>query len=187
MTKENNNINYSKEGQAEFFSEFQASGRNKLAYFKKEIALGKKMVLSISYENLALFLIILIMVVVVFFSLGVERGKRIAIKNMRTWAMPHADKAAKKALPTEDNAIAWQTINKPYTIQIMAVKKIAEAEQETARLNSGGYKAFIVQSGSWYHVCVGRYVSTAELANDLAAIKVKYPDCYVRKMSNENR
>lgn len=184
MAKEDNNTNYSKEKQAEFFSEFQASGNNKFAYFKKEMALGKKMVLSVSYENLALFFIVLIMVVVIFFSLGVERGKGIAVKNMRARTTTSAGEAADEKTPTDAGKKSADIAFKPYTIQIMAVKKMEEAKQETARLNSMGYRTFIIQSNAWYHICTGRYASTAELNNDLAAIKQKYPNCYIRKIKN---
>ena len=88
MNKDTGNINNIQEGQGELFPEFQGAGHSKFAHLKKEMALGKKMVLSISYENLVLFFIILIMLIVVFFSLGVERGKRAAIK----WATTHANK-----------------------------------------------------------------------------------------------
>jgi len=184
--KESDPINYSKEGQGEFFSEFQASGGNKFAYFKKEMALGKKMVLSISYENLVLFFIVLIMLVVVFFSLGVEKGKRVAAKYMRTWAAAHANKTAEKKEgrenPDESSEKSADLQFKPYTIQVMAVKKIEEAQREVARLNDAGYKAFIVQSSAWYHVCAGRYATIAEANNNLSAIKGKYPNCYIRKI-----
>ena len=92
MSKDTGNINSVQEGQGELFPEFQAARRNKFAYLKKEMALGKKMVLSISYENLVLFFIILIMLIVVFFSMGVERGKRAAIR----WAITHANKMNKQ-------------------------------------------------------------------------------------------
>lgn len=188
MTKESDPINYSKEEQGEFFSEFQASGGNKFAYFKKEMALGKKMVLSISYENLVLFFIVLIMLVVVFFSLGVEKGKRVAAKYMRTWAAAHAKGAAEKKEgrenPEESSGKSADLQFKPYTIQVMAVKKIEEAQREVARLNDAGYKAFIVQSSAWYHVCAGRYINAAESSKDLAAIKEKYPASYIRNLKN---
>lgn len=88
MSKDTGNINNIQEGQGELFSEFQGARRNKFAHLKKEMALGKKMALNISYENLALFFIILIMLIVIFFSIGVERGKRAAIE----WAVTHANK-----------------------------------------------------------------------------------------------
>lgn len=92
MSKDTANINSAYESQGELFPEFQVPGRNKFAHLKKEMALGKKMVLSVSYENLVLFLIVLIMLIVVFFSLGVERGKRAAIR----WAITHANKINKQ-------------------------------------------------------------------------------------------
>ena len=118
MGKDTGNINNIQEGQGELFPEFQGARRNKFAHLKKEMALGKKMVLSISYENLVLFFIILIMLIVVFFSLGVERGKRAAIK----WATTHANKINKQeqVLPkVETKSTQSKTTNtslKPYAV-----------------------------------------------------------------------
>lgn len=92
MNKNTGGINNIQEGQRELFSEFPGTGRNKFAHFKKKMALDRKITLSVSHETLALFFIALIMLIVVFFSLGVERGKRVAIK----WAAAHADRVNKK-------------------------------------------------------------------------------------------
>mgnify|MGYP003395309249 CR=1 FL=1 len=142
--------------------------------------------IQLRYENLALFVILLIMIVLVVFSLGVERGKRIAIKNMRLWATAHANKKAEETQlqgrGEEFDVKAADLSVKPYTIQIMAVKKIEEAQREAARLNGMGYKAFIIQTCAWYHVCAGRYANAADINNDLPVIKEKYPNCYVRKI-----
>lgn len=92
MIRDIGSTNNAQGDQGELFPEFQAAGRNKFAHLKKEMALGKKMVLSISYENLVLFFIVLIMLIVVFFSVGVEKGKRVAIK----WAVTHVDSLTNK-------------------------------------------------------------------------------------------
>lgn len=180
MTKDTGSINKAQEGQGELFPEFQASGRSRFAYLKKEMALGKKIVVSVSYENLVLFFIVLIMLIVVFFSLGVERGKRAAIK----WAVTNTDKAGKRerVRPKADDAAF-----KPYTIQILVTKKIEDAQTEAARLSSMGYGAFIIQSRAGHHVCVGRYASAADTNEDLPALKARYPDCYPRKIANEQK
>ncbi|MBN1872285.1 MAG: SPOR domain-containing protein [Candidatus Omnitrophica bacterium] len=73
-------VSSSKEKQGEFFSEFQPSDIKKPAYFfRQDFLLRKKINLDISYENFVLAFIVFIMLLVVFFSLGVERGKRVAL------------------------------------------------------------------------------------------------------------
>ncbi len=163
------NANHTNEGQGELFPEFRASDEGRFAHFKKEMALGRKMVISVSYENLALFFIALIMAVVIFFSLGVEKGRGMAVKSLR---------------PALTAGLAE---NRPYTIQIMAVKTPEEAEREAAHLNGAGYKAFVARSNEWYHICAGRYADTTEINKDLAAIRQKYPNCYVRKLKERIR
>ncbi len=163
------NANHTNGGQGELFPEFRASDAGKFAHFKKEMALGKKIVLSVSYENLALLLIALIMTLVIFFSLGVEKGRGMAVRSTR---------------PVITAGFAE---NQPYTIQVMTVKSPEEALRETACLKGIGYKAFTARSKEWYHVCVGRYADLGEINKDLTAIKQKYPNCYVRKLKEHVR
>ena len=76
--KKEQTVRPSKEKQSEFFAEFQASGIKKPAYFfRQDFLIRKKINLNISYENFVLMFIVFIMLLVIFFSLGVERGKRI--------------------------------------------------------------------------------------------------------------
>ena len=183
--------NYNREGQGELFPEFKASESRRFAYFKKEFAFGKKMVLNISWENLVLTAIVLIMLIALSFSFGVEKGKRLAIKNERVLAPVYSDKSQEKepaaglrAYPAESAPKAEEKLVGAYTIQIMALKKSDDIQKEIVRLNRAGYDAFAVSSGSWHHVCIGRYATPADANRDLRSIKQRYPDSYVRKIGN---
>ncbi len=170
------NENYNKEEQREFFPEFKSSGKRRFEYFKKDLTLGKKMILSISWENLVLSVIVLIMLLALFFSLGVEKGKVTAMKKEPT--------PAERVQPTFATPLKVEKVTGPYTIQVMALKKIEDAQKEAASLNGMGYKAFLIQSGGLYGICIGRYSTPADANNGVIQIKGKYPSAYIRKIVN---
>ena len=81
------NINY-KEAQFEFFPD---SGRTQDETKRPHFMAAR---FNLSIENLVIFSIVSIMVVIFAFSLGVERGKRIALVSFPTSAVPQTPAAA---------------------------------------------------------------------------------------------
>lgn len=73
-----------------------------------------------------------------------------------------------------------------YTIQLVTYKSEQRAEQQVARLNEQGYRAFIIPSGEYYQVCVER-LQTKEIARtvkmQLQRETGKYGDAYIRMVS----
>ena len=176
--------------QGELFSEFQTAkikgtGRS----FGKDMVFAKKVVFSLSYENIILLFIGSIMLLVIFFSLGVEKGKRSTIaqaggekaENVISEAPQKEEpKIAKNSEITEKKVI--DIPQKLYTIQVSAFRKEGKAEKEIARLKNNGYDTFVMPSEGWLQVCVGRYASREESEKDFAALKKNYPSCYFRKI-----
>ena len=201
--------NYSEEKQRELFSEFETVSAKKGSHpFRKDAAFGKKITLKFSYENIILLSIGIIMLIVIFFSLGVEKGKKIAMrdKNIR-FAEQAPEPAVKRgeaiikkdedAVVAAEKAVApvaesykeaeeavREAPSKPYTIQVIAFKNEKNAVQEVERLKKSGYKAFIAPSGEWAQVCVGRYENREASKEDFTALKEKYPGCYFRRVEN---
>ena len=198
-------INYAKERQGELFSEFETvSAKGPQYALRRNITLGKKIAINLSYENAVLLFIAFIMLAVVIFSLGVEKGKRAAAKvtaaAKETPAAPVAEAPARikeaekitpgapeKAEKTENKKPApppakEEAADRPYTIQIVALKDKAAAEREMARLKKEGYDAFIIPSDKWIQICVGRYANKKDSEKDFKELKNKYPSCYFRKI-----
>lgn len=201
-------LRYAKEKQGELFTEFRASSTRKPGYlFKPDITLGKKIMFNLSYENLILFFIVFIMLLVVFFALGVEKGKRIGLQNNKAAIARRVHKASEKetlaakkgneTIATEiDESVKFKivenskTIEKEevivsaqlYTIQVIAFKKEKKAKKEMQRLEKEGHKVFAIPSEEWIQVCVGRYTNKEEYKKDLTVLKKRYPTCYVRKI-----
>lgn len=211
LQKNDEHPNYTKEKQGEFFSEFEAPSIKKRSYFfRQEIALGKKIMLNLSYENLILFFIVFIMLLVIFFSLGVEKGRRIALKTEQTIIDRGVQKVIEKKAPAEEKKVETITSKidktkevestktnktteekitevslKPYTIQVIAFKKAEYAEKEMERLKNEGYDVFMIPSNEWIQVCVGKYANKEESKKDFDILKKKYPTCYIRKIEKE--
>lgn len=201
---------YSRGKQGELFAEFPAARTKKTGhFFRQDIAFGKKITLNLSYENLVLFFIIFIMLLVVSFSLGVEKGRGLIVGNDKVRTTGHIHKAvAKKAPATEEKneiilsekggsnmpeiVVSSEIIEnkiieastKPYTIQVIAFKKEdRRVEIEIERLKKEGYEVFIMPSKEWAQVCVGRYANKKSSTEDLGILRKRYPTCYIRKIN----
>ncbi len=200
-----------REKQGELFAEYEVSSFKKPTHLiKRDMAFGKKMILRFSYENVVLLFIVFIMLAVLFFSLGVERGKRMA-KQGSGWprkpsanivpqnadeekrfdcieqpiAETYQDTLKETVEETERHIqnISVQTV-KPYTIQVISFKKEANVEREMERLKKDGYEVFTIPAREWFQICVGRYANKKDSEKDLNALKKRYPTCYVRRIDN---
>lgn len=206
--KDNEHPNYASDKQGELFSEFEAPNAKKPGLFlRQDIALGKKIILKFSYENLVLFFIVFIMLLVVFFSLGVEKGKRIVSHREIARIDRAVDKVVKRPTKVEEGKSktfitpveididkfkdvklgttiekAADVPEKPYTIQVIAFKKEENAKKEVEQLKSKGYDVFMIPSSEWIQVCIGRYTNKEESKKDFDILKKKYPTCYLRKI-----
>ena len=184
---------YTREEQSELFAEFQTSKPEKPSYsFRKGMVFGKKFTLNLSYENIVLLVIVLIMLLVIFFSLGVEKGKRIntvetgrEIEEELVFEIPEVKEMEiiiEEAKVIEEKVIEVVQKPRPYTIQVIAFKNEKKANKEIALLKNKGYETFIISSNEWLQVCVGQYANREELYKDFDALKNNYPTCYVRKI-----
>lgn len=181
-----------KEKQGEFFGGFQASRPKKAGHsFRKDMMFGKKVVLNLSYENVVLLFIAFIMLLVIFFSLGVEKGEK---------EMPVAPNKSDDIIVDIgeiEEIAALQNIQvgekkmidvspKPYTIQVASFKKEQDAEKVTGHLKNEGHEAFVISSNDWLQICVGRYKNKEESEKDLEILQKRYPTCYFRRIEKNN-
>ena len=192
-----------KETQGELFREFRTTSSKKSDYSPgRDIAFGKKSVFQLSYENIVLLFIVFIMLLVIFFSLGVEKGKKIIRVDTAEKGIPFAMQAPQaeeaegfktpilKTLESEtlleaiseDLEIIDASDNRPYTIQVVAYKKENAAKKELDRLKREGHEEFVIPSNDWFQVCAGRYSNREASKKDLNTLKDKYPTCYFRKI-----
>ena len=162
---------------------------------------GERQMLVLSYENAAFVGIGIILAMVICFSLGVERGKRIGRPvdekiNIESEAIvDRADELVSEASAPDVGPIAAggaeltadvqdeplsKSVLKRYTIQLAAFKKKVSADEEIRRLKRQGYDAFCVIDNNWFQVRTGSFLDIEEARAVLSKLKDGYSDAYVK-------
>ncbi|MDP8265053.1 MAG: SPOR domain-containing protein [Candidatus Aceula lacicola] len=193
------NINY-KQTQFELFpgASREAQDSEKPKFFFSSITL--------TLENIIVLTVLLFMGIIVSFSFGVERGKRVVLADKHALSQiqnvsiePEILKVAE--IPVEENTVfvakeaeerVEQEAAEPsilkglpenfYTVQVASFKTHKYAEKEALSLKKKGYEIFIVQKGSHLVVCAGKFLEHDEAEGFSTKLKNKYKDCLVRRL-----
>lgn len=171
--------------QAEFFSNLPSfSSKPK----RKKINLGR-IALSLSYENIIILTIGLIMLLIVCYSFGVERGKYLAQhkfveKDIAKIKQQPGTNKQEQSQKIETKKPSKPNLNAPgsskYTIQVGCFRKATSINKAIKGLKSIGMHPFVIQQGILDSVCVGSYNNKSEADADLKKIRKLYSDSYVR-------
>ena len=172
-----------REIQKELFEEFTQPVR-----LRKKIlgpGAGKRIYnIRLSNEQLIFIFIGLVILLVICFSLGVERGKRIAIAR-REPAKEKVVVEKKTETPTEEKIskepVIVKEVSSAYVIQVAAYKDNKQAEKEKELLEKRGYAAEIAKSGKYYIVYVAGFANTKKAETAAKKLKNRYKDCFIKK------
>lgn len=127
------------------------------------------------------------------FSIGVEKGKRIAFHSASRIipALPPAAAIApvippaipKPIIPQENIIIKKDSAPmESFTIQVASVSQKGSITNELARLKNKGYAGFSLAKGKYTIICVGKYYGKVEAQSSLNKIKNHYPDSMLRRL-----
>ncbi len=152
--------------------------------------------ISLNTEKLVFIAIGMILLLVVSFALGVERGKAISQKASEVstaiaqaaipapaqpvQGQPAEPKVQLAAAETRPAAVKMQPPAKTYTIVAAAFSKEASAVKESDRLKSLGLEPFVYYSKPYYLVCAGSFPDKDSAQKDLGKVRKKYRDAYVK-------
>ena len=146
--------------------------------------------LTFSMEHLVFISIGLIMLMVIIYALGVERGKSLRpqaiIQNRVVSQAPVEPKPIQQehVVPTPVHASAKtkpaQETDKPYTIVAVTFVRKDTALAEVNRLKKEGFESFIAESDSYFLVCVGAYTDKEGAKPTLSKVKKLYKDAYLK-------
>ena len=177
--------------QKELF-EFKASGRqsNGLRRFFQKADLT----VSLSAERMVFVSIGIIMLLVVSFALGVEKGKTISAAKETTAVPVQAvqQRTAATNVTVQRTAVTNTTVRpvvqvksaadngKPYMVVAASYLKEPSAIQEVNRLKGNGLEAFVYRSGPYYLVCVGSFTNRESAQKILNKVRQTHRDAYVR-------
>ncbi len=146
------------EKQPELFGEFRESE------IKKNVFQGgtlpeKTFVFAFSREKLILFFIAFIIVLVIMFAIGFERGRKtVSYRN-----------TVRQVLP------------KPYTIQVATYRSKESAQKEGIKIKTKGFPVVIIGINGTYQILVGEYATERDAQQALNVLKKTYSGSYIRK------
>ncbi|HEC69375.1 MAG TPA: SPOR domain-containing protein [Candidatus Omnitrophica bacterium] len=168
--------------------------RNQLSLFQEPKKERKRITFSV--DKLYIFSILLVLSLVISFSLGVERGKAIRLKNSpvkedkNVGIIKKDIKIHKPQLPQENKSLKIKEAPKEdikekeifYSIQLATYTKKEIAEAEAKKLKRKGLNPLLLKKGKYLVLCVGKFRTKEEAKNLLANLKKRYTDCFLRKL-----
>lgn len=183
-----------KEYQAELFNEFSDEPAKQRRFIKRSER-QKKITLVISREKLIFSVISVILLYVIFFSLGIERGKKIANRslnsNMHSTAVALQNKnvenqnqkttAEKNVSNLETTTQIVPELKEFYSIQAAAYSNLSRAEKEASKVRAGGNEAIIDSNGKYHLLLIGKFKDKKDATALKKKLANKYKGCYVRK------
>jgi len=164
--------------------------------------------ITLSAENIIILTVLIFLGIIVSFSVGVEKGKRLNLAGVNAPIAPVVVERPKAVTPTLQKGVVREVsspvaakqqivpasapVAQPatvqpgsegfYTIQIASFKLRKFAEEEARGLKTKGYETFIVPKGQHLVVCAGRFLDQDAAKNFLGKLKGKYKDCLVRRL-----
>jgi hypothetical protein len=154
-----------------------------------------------NYERIILIGIGLLIVGTISFSVGVEKGRRMASQNgdiaVKTEVQTSTRQSA--ALTQQQERIPAQTATTPlpiqtattptvtlvrYTIQLASYVTEGAAQKEAERLKRQGYSTLVLKKGKYTILCVGEFNSREQAQSFLNVFKKQkaYRDCFIRRL-----
>ncbi len=147
------------------------------------------------YEKIILVVMGSIVIAVVSFSLGVEKGKHIALQASAAKFdlasnIPAAGQKQEvritKNKPIITNPVQVQGISagksENYTIQLASFQNKSLAQKEAGALKKTGLAPLVISKGSYSVLCVGSFNSKETARALLSQLKKKYQDSFIRRL-----
>lgn len=175
--------------QKELFEEFGTAPKRR--HPKNIFQQKQKAAVTFSLEHLIFITIGIIILALIAFSLGVERGKSVTLRDRRVEGAKapgpsKEDTGLNSAAPEEERSgIEYEAAEKPvldYTVQVASYVSRGTAESRAGELKSKGYEAFVLHKGSYYVMCIGRFPDRQSANAERDSLRKEYSDCLVRKI-----
>lgn len=171
-----------------------------LHFFSENKEKPEKKRYSVSLENICIGAVILVVLLVLSFVLGIEKGKLISPARLRPASGRAAapSTAAERPLPGTDGVQADREVHteiktpeqpedsaqekkQGFTIQVASFKNRERAEKEIEYLAKEGYSAEICKKGDYLAIFVGEYSSKDDARPHWEKLKKHYNDCFIRR------
>lgn len=146
--------------------------------------------ITLTPEKLVFTAIGMIMLLVVFFALGVEKGKSSAIDKLAAEKMKGSEdviavpavsvKPVQAPPPAAVKVKAAFDKTKPYMVVAAAFSREDFALKEVGKLKTAGFEAFVYYGEPYYLACVGSFQNKGSAGKILNKVRRMHKDAYVR-------
>ena len=150
------------------------------------------------HEKTVLVTIVSFIGSLIFFSLGVEHGRRISQEfipnptNKEVVLVNNSKQINKPSEKVEERVRLHKTLEcdskeqqkerSKYTIQVASFKTKKYAKKEAERLQKKGIETLILPRGTHLIVCVGNFSEKHAATLSLNKLRQIYTDCFVRRL-----
>lgn len=144
-------------------------------------------------DTLILLAVIIMLLFIISFSMGVERGKHIVGLTRELKKEAVLPDQGLNIDPVEENEIKKIDIpvrhsegentkeKERYHVQVASFKKENAANQEAEELENKGYPVVVMKKGNYVVIYVGGFEDENEARSSFKTLKKKYKDCIFRK------
>ena len=151
---------------------------------------------SLSYilihEKIILLIIGFLLVGIVSFTLGVNKGKNLASLSVKKQleTLPKME-AGPEGLKEETKVTKEETETKiqpkeeekaGFTIQVATYRTQSYANREAEKLKKRGLVTLVLTKGEYKQLCVGKFLSRNEAKVVLKNLKPRYQDCFIKRL-----
>ncbi|MCF7887163.1 MAG: SPOR domain-containing protein [Candidatus Omnitrophica bacterium] len=137
----------------------------------------------IPIDTAILLIVVVILLFIIAFSWGVEKGRRLTLKDKNSnETIKEAKAKEKETEKIEEKNKTIETKELLYGIQVASFRKFSSANQEAEKLRKKGYPVKIEEKGKYSVVYAGKFKDAKEAEKDLKKLKKIYKDCVLRRL-----
>ena len=139
------------------------------------------------YERIVLLAIGFIITAVVSFSLGVEKGRRLALQSAASrFDIALSSKVVPEQKPetqtVQDKPRPVNSLQQNYTIQLASYQNKTLAQRQAGLLKKNGLAALVISKGNYNILCVGSFHNKETAKPLLSQLRKKYQDSFIRRL-----
>lgn len=152
---------------------------------------GSRPKVILPQDTLILLGVIAILLFTISFSMGVERGKKVAFnageareelesltRSENTTIIRNENRNAETPSKAADRDGGDRN---SYHVQVASFKKENSAHKEVERLESNGYPVVVMKKGDYVVIYVGGFENEREARSNFKDLKKRYKDCIFKK------
>ena len=174
--------------QHDFFGDHNREGDpRKLGFLSKYSKHRLLPHLRVPIEYVVVAGIVMLVLVIIAYAIGVERGKRVQLGKgqdravTKTQVVVNKDVTVKPSVRPVVKSPAKVSVSN-YMVQLASFRDLKMAKQEAEKLRKKGYSVSYKKSGTWYQIYAEGYRSMDDAEKAKKELAKYYKDCYIRKV-----